>query len=94
MNGPIERRRYIRGGARRIIIVLAISLIINLIIAFPLAVFTNWLVAVCMGETVDMWSVAYVACLFPTLSCTYSMCLKMPPSNTQNDETKSHEEQM
>ena len=93
MDGTIERRRYIRGSARRVIILLTFSLIINLVVAFPLAMFANWLVEVYIGETVDMLSVAYAACLIPTLSCTYSMCLKIPPNNTQNNKTTSHEKQ-
>ena len=93
MDGTIKRRRHIRGGARKVIILLTVALVINLVVVFPLAMFTNWLVAVCMGETVDMLSVAYAACLIPTLSCTYSMCLKIPPNNTQNDKTTSHEKQ-
>ncbi|MHA1484183.1 MAG: hypothetical protein ACTSPR_02570 [Candidatus Thorarchaeota archaeon] len=84
MDGAIESQRDSRRGARRIIIWLALSLIINLVVTFPLAVLVNWQVAVFMGETVNTWSVAYAAGLIPTLGCTYSMYLKNKTGKAHN----------
>lgn len=94
MDEVIERHRDSIGIARGIIIWLALSLIINLVIAFSIASLTNWLVAVFLGGTVDILAAAYVAFLLPTLVWTRSMCLKSQTNNAQNDKAKSYEKEM
>jgi uncharacterized membrane protein len=94
MDAAIERHRDSIGVARGIIIWLALSLIINFIIAFSIAALTNWLVAVFIGGTVDILLAAYVAFLLPTLVWTRSICLMIQTNNAQNDKAKSYEDEM
>lgn len=94
MDRAIDRHRDSKGVARGIIIWLALSLVINLAIAFSLAVLTNWLVAVFIGGTVDILLGAYVVFLLPTLACTSSLFSQNKTYNAQHDKDKSYEDDM
>ena len=94
MDEAIERQRDSIGVARWIIIWLALSLTINLVIAFSIAALTNWLVAVFLGGTVDILAGAYIAFLLPTMVWTRTICMLIQTNNAQNDKANPYADDM